>query len=267
MINKEHKILLRYFTGTGNSLRILSVCKDLFEANCFTPIIESIFDKQDMNAEYDYYGFCFPVYALGLPRVVKQNLRQLPVAKNVKTLLLVSLGAADEEGWSLKDGINLLKKKGYDVIYSDCIVMPDNWAPFAKTPSPDEAKAIINNGEKHAKDAVEAFINGTIYHKKMNYKKYGVIVSYLYHYLFSWIGVRNLWRLFTTDENCTGCGLCEKICPMKAIRIIDKKPTWSRLCEQCMRCYNFCPNEAIHQLESIGKGSSHYKYKEPHFKI
>ncbi len=267
MIDKDRKILLRYFTGTGNSLRIVTVCNDVFKADGFSSEITSIFDTPDSDIEYDYYGFSFPVYALGLPRIVKQYLRSLPVVKNTETLLLVSMGAADEEGWSLQDGIYLLNKKGYNVIYSDCIVMPDNWAPFSKTPSPDEAKAIINSGEKHAEDAAKAFINGTVYHKKMNYNRYGIIVSYLYYYLFRWVGVSNLWRLFNTDGKCTGCGLCEKICPMKAIRITGKKPIWSRLCEQCMRCYNFCPNGAIHQLESIGKGSTHCRYKESHFKI
>ncbi len=261
----EKRILLRYFTGTGNSLRILTVCKDLFEADGFKPAIASIFDKPDPDIEYDYYGFCFPVYALGLPRIVRKYLLQLPAGKNSKTFLLVSLGARDEEGWSLKEGSNLLKKKDYNVVYSDCIVMPDNWTPFSNTPSPDEAKIILNNGEKHAEGAAMAFINRTVYHKKMNYDKYGRIISYLFYYSFRWIGVRNLWRLFITDEKCTGCGYCEKICPMKAIRMIDKKPSWSRLCEQCMRCYNFCPKGAIQQLESIGKGSIRHRYKEPHF--
>lgn len=52
-------------------------------------------------------------------------------------------------------------------------------------------------------------------------------------------------KKFTVDEKCTGCGTCEKICPVKNIRLTDGKPVWMHSCEQCAACFSWCPSEAI----------------------
>ena len=55
-----------------------------------------------------------------------------------------------------------------------------------------------------------------------------------------------------TDENRTGCGLCAKICPEKAIEIKDGKPEWvKKKCQHCTARINRCPNAAI----QFGRGT------------
>jgi Pyruvate/2-oxoacid:ferredoxin oxidoreductase delta subunit len=57
-----------------------------------------------------------------------------------------------------------------------------------------------------------------------------------------------LAKLFFASENCTGCGLCSKNCPKKAIKMIGRKksrPYWKLTCESCMRCMGYCPEKAI----------------------
>ena len=52
-------------------------------------------------------------------------------------------------------------------------------------------------------------------------------------------------QLFFTAEKCTGCGECAKVCPEKAITIINRKSrTDRRLCKGNGRCAAACPNEA-----------------------
>ncbi len=59
-------------------------------------------------------------------------------------------------------------------------------------------------------------------------------------------------RSFSVDDTCTGCGICEKICPVHTIRISDTgKPVWGKACTQCLGCINRCPAHAI----QYGKGT------------
>lgn len=47
-------------------------------------------------------------------------------------------------------------------------------------------------------------------------------------------------------EGCTGCGACGRICPAKAIRIVDKKAVIDRKkCVRCFCCQEFCPAGAM----------------------
>jgi len=46
-------------------------------------------------------------------------------------------------------------------------------------------------------------------------------------------------------ELCTGCGTCEKNCPLNAVVLEDKKPIFTAKCVSCSLCMNLCPNQAI----------------------
>ena len=41
------------------------------------------------------------------------------------------------------------------------------------------------------------------------------------------------------------CGLCEKTCPVQAIKQVDSRMFWTYKCESCMKCMNNCPQKAI----------------------
>ncbi|TXT67116.1 MAG: hypothetical protein BAJALOKI1v1_180021 [Promethearchaeota archaeon] len=70
-------------------------------------------------------------------------------------------------------------------------------------------------------------------------------------------------RSLTSNEKCTGCRVCVKICPVKNIEIMEKKPVWQNGCENCLACYNFCPNKAI-ETGIVAKG---YYYRHLDIKM
>ncbi|MDR2194165.1 MAG: 4Fe-4S binding protein [Treponema sp.] len=39
-------------------------------------------------------------------------------------------------------------------------------------------------------------------------------------------------KKFTVNNNCTGCGICEKVCPVDNIEILNNKPQYKHHCEQ-----------------------------------
>lgn len=263
----QKKAELLYFTGTGNSKRVLSVAGEILSKNGYDISLRSITKTKNPSPDNALLGFCFPVYSLALPRIAYRFLKSLPETKNpVKAFLFVTGGADNDSGWSLIEGKKILEKKGYTVVLTELIPMPNNWLPFDDVPSAEEAKKVLDAGEKRTGGFVEKMLKGDVHHKPLDVKKFGYLPSLFLHFIFRNLGVKRIWRFFRTNANCNGCGSCEKACPTRSITLTDKKPKWSKTCEQCMRCIHICPKKAIEQLESIGKGSKRNRYFEPHFK-
>ena len=56
---------------------------------------------------------------------------------------------------------------------------------------------------------------------------------------------------FFSDEKCTGCGTCAKVCLANKIKMADSKPVWRKQmpCYACFACINYCPAQAV-QIKS-----------------
>lgn len=52
-------------------------------------------------------------------------------------------------------------------------------------------------------------------------------------------------KSFQTNENCNGCGICVRICPVNNIKMFEGRPIWQHHCENCFACYVWCPNKAV----------------------
>lgn len=70
------------------------------------------------------------------------------------------------------------------------------------------------------------------------------------------IAKRNM-RKFKATDRCIGCGLCEKLCPTKNIRLVNGRPTWGADCYQCVSCLQYCPKHAI-SLGRVTDRREHY---------
>ncbi|KPA13675.1 hypothetical protein MHK_006119 [Candidatus Magnetomorum sp. HK-1] len=64
--------------------------------------MSSITEKPDINEESDLIGFCFPVYAFGIPRICRKYLQNLPEFVNpMNAFILITAGEQDESGLSM----------------------------------------------------------------------------------------------------------------------------------------------------------------------
>ncbi|MFN8241418.1 MAG: EFR1 family ferrodoxin [Bacteroidales bacterium] len=256
---------LRYFTGTGNSLAIIDTCRSVFQEKGHEVAQKKICLEERSLPDTDLAGFCFPVYAFGLPRIARKYLHGLvPAREPVKAFVIITAGDADESGFSVLECASLLKKKNYIVHYSGVIEMPNNWTVSPKPPYPpskDEALQIIGKGVNEARIKTAEIVEEVTNLHQFNFPaRYGRLKFWWDYLAFRYMGVGNMWRMFRVYDSCDGCGLCMKICPVHSITIKNSKPVWSKACEQCMRCVNFCPSEAIYQTyggDTIGKNRYH----------
>jgi ferredoxin len=258
------KIDLKYFSGTGNSWKVLDTCREAFQKKNHIVSIAPIDENQIDFSLADLIGFCFPVYAFSIPRICRKYLKEIPAFKDPQNVfILITAGDIDEPGYAVQECEMLLKKKNVRIVYSKVIEMPVNWTVEMNPPSTKEAENKINMGILIAKQIAEDILKGTKVFHQFHIPKRGRWTFYKEYFLFRYLGLANLWRTFKVNAACNGCQLCSLSCPANAIRMIENRPKWNALCEQCMRCVNYCPNKAILQGKDI---SSFNRYHVPDFK-
>ena len=263
-------IELRYFSGTGNSWRLMETCQSVFETEGYAVVMREVGLEETVLPEADIVGFCFPVYAFGIPRLCRRYLKGLAAfGTNQRVFVLISAGDAEESGMAVRECERILRKKNTTLVYSAVIQMPINWTVSPVPPYPptkEKAADIIRLGVEKATQAAHDMAAGVEKFHRFNFpKRYTKAKFYWEYWMFKYLGVSNMWRMFKVYDSCSGCQVCALVCPTRSITLVNSKPVWASTCEQCMRCVNFCPQEAIYQ--SMGgdtKGKNFYH--EPGFK-
>lgn len=66
-------------------------------------------------------------------------------------------------------------------------------------------------------------------------------------------------------EKCSGCGLCEKLCPQKNITVEGNCASVGERCTYCLRCVHYCPHQA---MQIGGKPTQKsFQYHHPEIKV
>lgn len=246
------KTVIHYFTGTGNTAHAVKLIAGLLQTNGHEVTICNV-KKHVLPPEelFDYHIFAFPVLAWAAPVMMKKYVKQMAASTGAKTAVLAINGAVLHNknvvrgytGQALEEISTILKRKKYDVFLTGNASFPDNWTQFTNPEDKENAEIILSLGENDVRQFVSKFLQ----EKRETYRcgLFNKIWTWVMAFLFDNIGRRVLGKFYIADEHCTACGLCEKTCPAKAIRMSDKKPYWTSRCEDCNRCINICPEKAI----------------------
>ncbi|MGI6005990.1 MAG: 4Fe-4S dicluster domain-containing protein [Ruminococcus sp.] len=72
------------------------------------------------------------------------------------------------------------------------------------------------------------------------------------------------WQhLLQVTENCTGCGICRKVCPSGSISLTDKKAIYTPgNCQTCLACIHACPHQAMKL--TVPEKNSRARYRNEH---
>jgi len=227
--------MIFYFTGTGNSLyaagniakaqgdRLVSIAK--------------LMDQHKVVYHYELgenelLGFVFPIYAWAPPKMVLDFISKLEVTSKPYVFYLSTCG--NDEGRTSKKIRKALAAKGLVLDSAFSLQMPNNYIPgFDVDPKDLEAKKL------KAAEQMLSEINKTA----------------LANPMFNRFALQT--KSFSVDDTCTGCGICEEICPVHTIKVTGK-PVWGKACTQCLGCINRCPVRAIQYGKGTAKKGRYY---------
>ncbi len=267
---KGGNILLYYFTGTGNSYRIAEIIsRKLRDYGCDVKSV-SIEDKfiAEEWEEHDCHGFIFPVHAFGLPRVMINFIKSLPDTKGKQAFILCTMGG-DRRGHQVATGMimdrarKFLTNKGYEFRGGKAVVTPENFIFIAEPPPPDEVDKLMESAQKEAERFVTDLVQGKVRTKRGNIFQWLFLGPVRLLYLFG-LNSGLVAKFFKVNKRCDSCGICQRVCPVGNIGMVQGRPIWSNRCELCFRCINVCPTRAI-DFTSVTRGRR--RYQEPHLKI
>lgn len=237
--------MIFYFSGTGNSRY---VANKIGEAQGERRI--SIAKEVSLSKEcYEYtldegekIIFVYPIYAWAPPTMVTDFIKKVKF-KNFKDNYISTISVCGENiGNTIKIVNKILGEKGLRLSSGFSVVTPNNYIIMGDVDSKEvehkkleqlnikikDINEILNSREKDVFRVVKGPIPGVL----------TSIVNPFFNK--SAINLKN----FRVSDNCTGCGICEKVCNGRCINV-QGKPTWSGKCTQCLACIHYCPVKAI----------------------
>jgi len=250
-----------YFSGTGNSLFVARELQKRIPDSVIIPII-SLLHKDVIHTNGKIIGIVFPCHALAIPIAVKQFIKKIDVQSAEYIFAVATRYGTVFRGFEIIE--KLLKKKKKQLASRFILNMCHNEAPRSEknyiVPSEadilqiktdvlqkiDQISNIVKTQgsylEKDTSVIIQSSANPII----------GSLIEKLVVFLLGiseYIGGVNY---FYHDNKCNGCGICEKVCLSKKIRITDKGPVWQRnvLCYMCFACLNYCPKQSV-QIKDI----------------
>lgn len=271
------KTEIYYFSGTGNSLVVARDIAEKMKGNLIS--IPSVMDKERITTDADIIGIVFPIYYLGtvnIPLVVQRFVMKLDEISTKYIFAVCTYGGG--AGSTLKMLDEMIRESGGRLASGFGVQMPQN--AFRK-PFENKAKLYNNWKEKkfdficeHVKakdgwfdtDGLFIGLTVTIIEKMMkldflrpfflNSMKKTANLPEDSNFTFDEI-IPCMDRSYSTDENCTGCSTCSKICQVHNIKMVNDKPVWQHHCENCLACIKWCPQRAIHGYGELPGGYHH----------
>lgn len=236
------KTILYYFSGTGNTLMLARLlAKELDDAE----IINIVSCKEPIVTPHaDAVGILFPVYAFGLPRIMRDFVNnKLQTTENTYVFSLTNFAGAGGAAAS-KQLKNILSLKGIKLNARFWVPMPSNYIPFAGAESQQKQnKRFLLAANRIKKIAEILKKRPENYFYKRN--RIPLFIASICNNLFMKSCAKEAKKFYASDK-CKGDGVCAKICPTNNIKMIEGFPVWGTNCEQCMACLQWCTHGAIH---------------------
>lgn len=239
-----------YFSGSGNSFAVARDVSTKLNA-VLTPIM-AVIDQESINSEADILGIVFPIYDFKPPQFMKKFISKIKNIQSKHIFAICTYGITPAK--SLKHIEKTINSYGGHLSAGFAVGMPQNGLGSGKITKNqqdlmfnkwknrvDEVCDGIKNIKNMKTEEIETSILVFNMFKTQNMKLILVFLRFLKYMLFK--GLDSLD--FTSNEKCTGCGTCLKICSQNNIEIENNKPLWHDNCVNCFACLNWCPNGAI----------------------
>ena len=245
--------MIFYFTGTGNSRYLAKRMAKILEDDLFCINDRIKEDNMTPVAVRKRLVFVLPTYAWRIPVIVEKWIRETEFGGATQAWFVMDCGDSigNAGGYNRK----LCVDKGWEYMGTIPVIMPENYIAMFNAPDWEEAEKIIAAADPIMDEAAAQVKNGKSF-PEANCGWKERLMSSVVNRVFYPVFVKA--DAFCADERCTGCGKCEKLCPLNNVKLVDGRPTWGKHCTHCMACICYCPAEAIeYGVKSVGKPRYH----------
>lgn len=241
-----------YFTGTGNSLYVAKH----FEKERIS--IPQAMRRKDQVYSADRIGIVAPVYGHEMPPMVKTFLQEATFNTDYFYIVLTY---GNRHGGAAELAKRFCDSHGIPVNYINVLLMADNWLPGFDM---NEQKSIDKQVEKHIA-GIRADIDAR---KNMIAKVTDADRAAHQQFLNNMKQMpEDIWQhLFRVTDDCTGCGICEKVCPSASIRMINGRAEHiAGNCQACLACAHACPKKAVQLV--VPEKNPDARYRNEHITL
>jgi len=260
--SKYSKIILYYFSGTGNAKSAAHWFNDEAKKRGLECLLINIDRFKEIKipvlVENTLIGFFSATHGFNVPPIVLKFIYNYPRSKNVDVFLLTTRGGLKLSKLFLP-GLSglaqflpalILWLKGYNIVGMQPLDLPSNWILL----HPGLRHKVIDSIFTRCNRIVKVFANKLLDGKR----KYKALLSTPFDLFISpiaigyyFIGRFFLAKTLISTNECNNCDLCLDNCPVEAIKYKNGRLFWSYNCESCMRCIQTCPKKAIQTSHSF----------------
>lgn len=260
------KVEVCYFSGTGNSLAVARDLAGKLDAK-LTSVVSAM-SQESVNIETDAIGFVFPIYDFKPPPVVEDFVHKLKDIDSKYLFAVCTYGIAPAQ--SLKHFAKVVDSCGGQLSAGFAVGMPHSGIGSGAVTEAQRESMFASWEDKLEEvcDSISSREAGRIESSNLLFDFFQPRIISMVPSLLKFLGQvlpKGLESLaFTPSEDCNGCKICERICPMNNVEMVDDRPVWSDNCAGCFACLNWCPKEAI----SLGGFDANIRnYHHPDVKI
>ncbi|MCL2397320.1 MAG: EFR1 family ferrodoxin [Defluviitaleaceae bacterium] len=235
-----------WFSGTGNSLYAAKRLSAELGSLPLTQITDQS-PTGHIGGKGAMVGFVFPSYYCNMPRAVRTFVERLDIAPDTYTFAIITMGGPGQG--SVAAIKKALAARGLKLHYGRGIPMPANNVLLYNPADPAKGDKMLEKTNQRLAGFAADIAAG-----RQLVKSLPIILNGNYK------NVKTLDVPFGAGDSCTSCGLCQRICPVNNIQIVEGKPRWLGHCELCVACISWCPAKAINYG---GKTQARRRYRHP----
>jgi len=244
-----------FFSGTGNSLALAKSLAGKLGNTRLTRIAYT--DDAEIVSTAKKVGIIYPVYAFGMPKIVKAFISKLKVTPD--SYVFAVCNYAGMSGSSMKQTQKALAARNIKLNAGFGLVMPSNYLPFGGAEPEEKFQKKVSRAESRL-ERIAGIVKAGESRNIENPWYFPYWLTELANRYFLKSVVKEV-KKFHADDKCTSCGLCVKVCPTANVRLVDGKPQWGTNCELCLACLQWCPVHAI-QMGNISPDRKRYHHPD-----